>query len=117
MNIALWVIQGILALAFLMGGMMKAFQYTKVKASMPWAQDYSKGMVHFIGWSELLGAIGLIVPFATDVAPVLTSIAAIALAVIMVLAIGVHAKRKENQAIGMNVIFVVLLVIVAIGRW
>lgn len=117
MNIALWVIQGVIALAFLMGGLTKAFQYEKVKASMPWAQDYSKGMVHFIGWSELLGAIGLIVPFATDMAPILTSIAAIALAVIMVLAAGVHAKRKENQAVFMNVIFIVLLVSIAIGRW
>ncbi|REE84430.1 DoxX-like protein [Paenibacillus taihuensis] len=117
MNIALWIIQGVLALAFLMGGMMKAFQVEKVKSSMPWAQDYSKGMINFIGWSELLGAIGLIVPFAADVAPVLTSIAAIALAVVMVLAAGVHAKRKENQAVFMNVIFIVLLVIVAIGRW
>ncbi|AZN42167.1 DoxX family protein [Paenibacillus albus] len=116
MNIALWIIQGVLALMFVMAGMMKAFNYEKVKASMPWSSDYSKGTVNFIGWSELLGGIGLILPFAIGVAPVLTAIAAIALAFVMVLAVGVHAKRKENQAIGMNIILVVLLVFVAIGR-
>jgi uncharacterized membrane protein YphA (DoxX/SURF4 family) len=114
MNIALWIVQGILGLAFIMIGSMKAFQYEKAKAGMPWA---SKGLIIFIGLSEILGGLGLILPFAARIVPTLTPFAAIALGVIMVLAIGYHAKKKENKAIGMTIIFLVLLIYVAIGRF
>ncbi|MNY50345.1 hypothetical protein D3C86_1858410 [compost metagenome] len=96
---------------------MKAFQYEKVKAGMPWAKDYSKGMVNYIGFSELLGGIGLIVPYATGISPILTPIAAYALGFIMILAVILHTKRKENSAIGMNILFLAILLFVALGRW
>ena len=117
MNIALWVVQIILGLAFIMFGAMKAFQYEKAKASLPWVKDYSKGMVTFIGISELLGGLGLILPYAIGIVPILTPIAALGLGLVMILAAGLHAKRKENQAIGMNLIFLALAIFVALGRW
>jgi uncharacterized membrane protein YphA (DoxX/SURF4 family) len=117
MNIALWVVQIILGLAFIMFGSMKSFQYDKAKASLPWVKDSTKGMVTFIGVSELLGGLGLIVPYATGIATILTPIAALGLGLIMILAAGFHAKRKENQAIGMNIIFLALATFVAIGRF
>jgi uncharacterized membrane protein YphA (DoxX/SURF4 family) len=117
MNIALWVVQIILGLAFIMFGSMKAFQYEKAKASLPWVKDYSKGLVTFIGVSELLGGLGLILPYATGIAPILTPVAALGLGLVMILAAGFHAKRKENQAIGMNIIFLALAIFVAIGRF
>ncbi|CAN7743696.1 DoxX family protein [Paenibacillus sp. LjRoot153] len=117
MNIALWIAQGILALAFIMAGSMKTFQYEKAKAGMPWVKDSSQSLVAFIGISELLGGLGLIVPYATGIAPILTPIAAIALGLIMVLAALFHAKRNENSGIGMNIIFLAILLFVAIGRW
>ncbi|WEK54115.1 MAG: DoxX family protein [Candidatus Cohnella colombiensis] len=116
MNIALWIVQGLLALMFIFAGMTKALQYEKAKASMPWVKEVSKGLVTFIGVVELIGGIGLIVPWATDIAPILTPIAAIGLALIMLFAAVFHAKRKENQAIGMNIILLALAVFVAIGR-
>lgn len=117
MNIALWIVQIILGVAFLMFGSMKAFQYEKAKAGMPWVKDSSKGLVVFIGVSELLGGLGLILPSLTGILTWLTPLAAIGLAVIMVLAAAFHAKRKENQAIGMNVIILLLSLFVAYGRW
>jgi len=117
MNIALWVVQIILGLAFIMFGSMKVFQYEKAKASLPWVKDYSKGMVTFIGISELLGGMGLILPYAIGIASILTPIAALGLGLVMILAAGLHAKRKENQAIMMNIIFLALAIFVAIGRW
>lgn len=117
MNIALWVVQGLLALMFFMAGMMKSANYEKAKAGMPWVKEYSKGFVVFIGLSELLGAIGLIVPYAFGVAPVLTPIAAVGLAVVMVLAAAFHARRKETRAAYMNVVVLALFVFVAIGRF
>ncbi|MDR7238025.1 DoxX family protein [Neobacillus drentensis] len=117
MNIGLWIVQIILGLAFIMAGSMKAFQYEKAKASMPWVKESAKSLVIFIGVAELLGGIGLIVPYAIGIAPILTPIAALALGVVMILAVGFHLKRKENQAIGMNIIFLAAAIFVAIGRW
>jgi len=117
MNIALWIVQIAVGAAFFMTGMLKAFQYEKVKASMPWAQDFSKGTVNFIGWVELLAVIGLILPWAIDVAPVLTPIAAVGLVIIMLLAAANHAKRQEKQAVGMNIVLLALALFIAIGRF
>ncbi|MEH7253268.1 DoxX family protein [Neobacillus niacini] len=117
MNIALWIVQILLALMFLMAGSTKAFTYEKAKASMPWVQDTSKGLVIFIGVAELLGALGLILPLALRIAPILTPLAALGLGVVMILAAGFHAKRKENKAIGMNIILLALALFVAIGRF
>ena len=80
-------------------------------------KDSSKGLVTFIGVAELLGGLGLILPYATGIMPSLTPIAAIALAVIMLLAAGFHAKRKEYPGIVMNLILLVLAVFVVIGRF
>lgn len=117
MNIALWIVQGLLALMFISAGMMKTFQYEKAKSSLPWVKEYSKGFVAFIGVSELLGGLGLVLPHATGIAPFLTPVSAIGLAVIMLLAAAFHAKRKEYPGIGMNVILLALAVFVAVGRF
>jgi len=117
MNLALWIVQGLLALMFLSAGMMKSFQYEKAKASMPWARDSSKGFVIFIGGAELLGGIGLIVPWATGIAPVLTPIAGASLALVMLLAAIFHARRGEYKGIGMNIVLLALALFVAVGRF
>lgn len=116
MNITLWIIQGILGLGFIFSGWMKAFQYEKAKVSWSWVKEVSRGLVFFIGIMELLGVLGLILPQATNIAPVLTPIAAIGLAVIVLLGAVFHAKRKEYQEIGVNIVFLVLAVFVAMGR-
>lgn len=117
MNIALWALQIILAGIFFMAGATKALTYEKAKASMPWVKDSSEGFVKFIGFVEILGAIGLILPAAIGIATVLTPIAAAGLALIMLFAAIFHARRKENQAIGMNVILLVVAVFIVIGRF
>lgn len=117
MNIALWIVQGLLAIMFIFAGLTKSFQYEKAKASMPWVKEVSKGFVMFVGLSELLGGLGLVLPHATGIAPILTPIAGLALALIMLLAAIFHAQRKEYQAIGMNIILLALAVFVAIGRF
>jgi hypothetical protein len=70
-----------------------------------------------IGAVEILGAIGLILPQALDIAPVLTPLAATGLAVIQVGAIIVHGRRKETKALPMNVVLLVLAAFVAVGRF
>lgn len=117
MNIALWIVQILLGLMFIMFGSIKAFQYDKAKESLPWMKKYSKGFVTFIGITELLGGLGLIVPHATGIAPILTPIAAVGLALVMIFAAIFHLQRKENQAIGMNVVLLAFAIFVVIGRF
>jgi len=117
MNIALWIVQGMLALMFILSGITKAFLYDKAKSTLPWVKDSSKAIVAFIGVSELFGGLGLIIPHATGIMSSLTPIAALALALIMLLAAGFHARRNEYQSITMNVILLALAVFIAIGRF
>ena len=94
MNIFLWILQIVLAGMFAFAGVLKATQpKEKLLANMPWVEDFSPNTVKFIGVMELLAAVGLILPAATGIAPVLTPLAASGLAVLMVLAATTHARR------------------------
>ncbi len=117
MNIALWIVQVGLAVLFIFTGGMKVFQYEKFKESMPWVNEYSKGMVTFIGISEFLGGLGLILPMLTNILPWLTPLAAIGLSVVMVLAGIFHLRRGEWSNVITNAVLVALSLFVVFGRW
>ncbi|CAH0121201.1 MULTISPECIES: DoxX family protein [unclassified Paenibacillus] len=117
MNIAIWIVQGLVALGFLYSGWMKAFRHEKAKESWGWVKDVSKAFVVFIGLAELLGALGIILPQAVNIAPVLTPIAATGLAAVVLFGALFHVRRKEYREIGVNLVFFALTVFVAIGRF
>jgi uncharacterized membrane protein YphA (DoxX/SURF4 family) len=118
MNVFLWVLQIVLAALFAMAGIMKATQpKEKLAANLPWVEDFSAGTVRFIGVVELLAAIGLILPAATGIAPMLTPLAATGLAVVMLLAANTHRRRHEPPAIAVNAVLFVAAVVVAWGRF
>ena len=120
MNIALWIIQVLLAGMYGMAGSMKTFQPAKVRENpqMTWAHDKQDGYIRFVGVAELLGALGLILPALTGILPWLTPLAAIGLTLIQVLAIfTVHLPKKEFQVIPVNVILLVLAIFAAYGRF
>lgn len=82
MKIAVWIVSGLLALVFLAVGGMKAF--TSPEALAANAPDgFPVALMVIAGWAEVLGALGLILPAATRILPVLTPIAATGLAVTM----------------------------------
>jgi uncharacterized membrane protein YphA (DoxX/SURF4 family) len=117
MNTIVWIIQGILALIFAMAGIMKTTQpKDKLVKSLPWVNDYSLPTVRFIGVSELLGAIGIIVPQVTGIFPILSPVAAIGLAVIMILAASHHIRKSEYKEVLINTTLFVLSAIVAYFR-
>jgi uncharacterized membrane protein len=117
MNIALWLLQGILAAFFLAIGSMKVFNYEKFKAQGG-PDAPAKGLSAFVGVSEIAGALGLVVPWATGVLAVLTPSAAAALGLVMILALGYHA-RHGHPAVKMvpASILLVLTSFVAWGRF
>jgi len=117
MNIVLWIVQGLVALAFLLAGFMKAFMPVEtLKKNMAWVSTVPAAFVRFIGVAEILGAIGLILPAATGIAPWLTVAAAVGLVVVMVSASIFHASRRETSNIGMNVVLLLLALIIVVGR-
>ena len=118
LNIILWIAQVLLAGMFLMSGFMKVAQPIEELAKMlPWASQVPEGLVRFIGISEVLGGLGLILPALLRIKPQLTAWAAIGLALVMLFAAGFHASRGENSAIGMNVILALIAIFIAWGRF
>jgi 4-hydroxybenzoate polyprenyltransferase len=85
---------------------------------MTWAKDRSDGFIRFVGTSELLGALGVVLPLATGILPWLTPLAAIGLALIQVLAIGTeHLPKKEFKVLPVNLVLLALSLFIVIGRW
>lgn len=118
MNIALWIVQILLALAFGLFGFSKVSQPMEgLVGMMPWVTTVPALLVRFIGTAELAGALGLILPGLTKIQPKLTAWAGVGLAVVMLLAAAFHATRGEFGNIGFNVILGALAVFVAWGRW
>ena len=116
-NISLWIVQVLLALAFLLAGVPKATQPIPALAKrITWANDVPEPLVRLIGVAEILGALGLILPALTGILPWLTVAAAIGLAVVMAAAIIFHILRRETNRIAMNVILLALLLFVVYGR-
>ena len=117
MNIVLWVVQGLLALAFLLAGFMKATQpVANLKKNMAWVSAFPTAFVRFIGVAELLGAIGLILPALLNIQSWLTVAAAAGLVVVMASASIFHASRREYSNIGMNIVLLLLAVFIIVGR-
>lgn len=118
MNIVLWVAQILLAAMFGMAGVLKTFQTAKAREQFPWAKDRSDAFIRFVGTSELLGALGLVLPLLTGILPWLTVLAAIGLTLIQVLAIFTeHLPKKEFNVIPVNVVLIAIAVFIVFGRW
>jgi uncharacterized membrane protein YphA (DoxX/SURF4 family) len=118
MNVFFWILQAVLAAMFAMAGVMKSIQpKDKLVDKLPWVADFSPATVRFIGIVEFAAALGLILPAATDIAPVLTPLAATGLVVTMILAAITHARRKEPSAIAFNAVLLALAAVVAWGRF
>lgn len=120
MNVALWIMQGLLAAAFLGAGAMKllkSHEALKSDPKMGWANDFSAGAVKLIGLAELAGALGLVLPRLTGIAPILTPLAAAGLALLMLGAAVIHQRRSEGPMAIPPLIFAVLAAFVAYGRF
>ena len=120
MDIVVWILSGLVALVFAAAGAMKLVTpRTKLleNPQMAWAGDFSPAQIRAIGALELLGGIGVVLPWMLDVLPVLTPLAALGLAVTMAGAMVTHARRDEKDALPKNAVLLVLALAVAIIRF
>ena len=119
MNIALWICQGLLAVVFAFSG------GCKISMSKQWLVEHGQtGVVFFplpairaIATLELLGVLGIILPWATGIAPILTPLAAGGFALLMVGAAISHAKLREPRNVMTNAFIFAVAVFVVYGRF
>ena len=120
MNLALWIVAGLLAVVYLLSGIGKLIVPKEKLATAPgggWVEDFSAGSVKAIGVLEVLAAVGLVLPAATGIAPVLVPLAAVGLATIMVGAAIVTYRRRESTHVLVDVTYLAMAVFVAFGRF
>lgn len=115
MNILLWAIQILCALLFVMSGVMKfVMPYADMIKDSPVA--FPHWFYLFIGACEILGGIGLIVPWLTNIKPGLTSLAAALLVIIMIGATVVSAMGPMAGMAVIPAVVGVLCILIALGR-
>lgn len=118
MQIVLWIVQVLIALAFLAVGFPKlVMPLADLSQQMDWVNDLSPALVRFIGLAEVAGGLGLILPALTRILPWLTPLAAAGLVLIMILAAVFHISRGEIPFIIPNLVLLALAAFVAYGRW
>jgi uncharacterized membrane protein YphA (DoxX/SURF4 family) len=119
MNIVLWIVTAVLALAFLAAGTMKISQ-PKAKlaaAGQGWVEDFSDAAVKRIGVLEVLAALSLILPAILGIATVLVPAAAVGLVLLMVGAAVTHRRRHETPNVIINLALGILAAGVAIAQF
>lgn len=119
MDITLWIAASLLAAVFLASGLVKVAQSKeKLVAGGTGAAlaGFSPAAIKGIGTAEILGATGLVLPAALDIAPVLVPVAAAGLVLLMAGAIITHLRRDEARLIAVPVLLLVLAALVVWGR-
>lgn len=113
LRVWLWVSQSLLALVFAPAGATKLINASAFAAR----SHMSVGLLIFIGIAEVAGALGVVLPALTRIYPQLTTLAAVGLAIIMVLATGVNIIQGQLPAVVLTIVLGALAVFVAWGRW
>ena len=122
LNLALWIVAGLLAVVFLVSSSTKLFVPKEKLASMGgaasrWVEDFSPGALKAIGALEFLAAAGLIVPAAVGIAPVLVPLAATGAVLLFVGAVITRLRRGERATIVADLVYLAMAAFVAWGRF
>jgi uncharacterized membrane protein YphA (DoxX/SURF4 family) len=115
--VALWIVQGLLAVTFVGAGIWKvATPIPRLAAMIPWAGQVSPGLLYTTAIVDFLGGLGLLLPSATRIKPGLTVLAALGCIALQASAIVFHFSRGEAANTPFNFLLVALLLFVAWGR-
>ncbi|MBO3733708.1 DoxX family protein [Glycomyces niveus] len=120
MNLVLWIFTGLLATALLVSTVKAFLPREKIAATGPaaeWILDFSPGALRTIAGLEFLAAIGLILPAALDIAPILVPITATCVALLFVGATTVRLRRGERKTAVGDLVYLAIAIFIAIGRF
>ncbi|MFI0508217.1 putative membrane protein [Streptomyces canus] len=98
MNIAYWIVAGLLALFYLYAGTLKVIRNRdQLRPMMAWVDRVPLPALRALGAVEVLGAVGLILPELTGIAPWLASAAAIGFVLLQIGAVAVHLTGEDRR--------------------
>ncbi|TSJ45840.1 DoxX family protein [Fluviicola chungangensis] len=118
MHVLLWVAQFLLGITLIWAASLKLFQpIEQLKTMWPWTGEIAPALVRSTGVIDLLGALGVLLPSLFRFKPLLASIAAFGIVLLMISASVFHVFRGETPQIGFNIIFGLIAGFVAYGRW
>jgi hypothetical protein len=122
MDVALWIVAGVLAVVFLASSISKLFvPKDKLAGTMgglsKWVEDFSPAALKAIGAVEFLGAVGLILPAVLNIAPVLVPVAACGAVLLFAGAAITRWRRGERATITGDLLYLALAAFVASGRF
>jgi putative oxidoreductase len=115
MNMVLWVLQVLLAVAFFAHGVMMIVPPAEVAAQMN--ASLPRWFQLFLGVAEVLAAVGLVLPGFTRILPWLVSWAAGGIIIVMVSATGYHLVRGEVSSAVTTLILLAMAAFVAYMRY
>ncbi|WP_420037139.1 DoxX family protein [Streptomyces sp. cg28] len=114
MHLAYWIVAGLLALFYLYGGGVKLVRSRdQLRPMMAWVDSMPLAAVRGIGLIEVLGALGLLLPPMTGIAPWLALAAAVGFVILQLAATGVHLRMGDRK-IALNL---GLIVIAGVTAW
>ena len=117
LNIALWAAQIVIFVIFVWAAYLKIVVPIPDLAKMwEWAGQFPKPMVRIIGIIDLLGGIGIILPWLTRIRRELTVAAAVGCAALQSCAIVFHISRGEISVVPINIVLLCLAIFVFVGR-
>lgn len=119
MNYLLWIAAAILAAVLALSGATKLASSRDAlhDRGLRWVEDFSDQTVRAIGGVEVLAALGLILPAAVGVAPIVVPTAAVGIIVLMVAAALTHLRRSESSMVWINLVLLLMAVFVSVGRF
>lgn len=120
MDIIGWILTAILAAFFALAGISKLVTPRAKLLEDPrmnWVNDFTSAQVKTIAAIEVVGVVGLVIPWLVNIAPVLSSIASLGLAGVMIGAAIVNARRHDTKALPITIVMFSLAIIVAVIRF
>lgn len=119
MDLALWIVVGVLAAVFLVGGASKLVMPRERIAQFhagKWVEDFSPGAVKALGALDIVAAVGLTLPALLDIVPVLVPLAALGVVLLMIGAVIIRLRRNLATTIVPDIVYLALAAFVAWGR-
>jgi hypothetical protein len=120
MNVTLWIVAGLLAAVFVAGGIGKLVIPKEKVVGAPggaWVQDFRPGSIKALGVIDVLAGIGLVVPAALGIVPVLVPLAATGVVLLMIGAVVVRIRHGGTEAIVFDLTYAALAAFVAVSRF